>query len=77
MLGTGIQGQRGGRPKSEGGGPQTVLIPIVTRRDSSGLLKLATHSPEDSRRHRKYRSARIKRIVLKNSALRWVSYSGP
>jgi hypothetical protein len=45
--------------------PQTAPIPIVTRRDSPGLLKSATHSPEASQRHRKCRSVCIKRIVPK------------
>jgi hypothetical protein len=46
---------------SAGGGavPQTAPIPIVTRQDSCELLKLAMYSPEDNRRDRKCRSARI------------------
>jgi hypothetical protein len=38
---------------------------VVTRRYSSGLLNFAAHSPEDSQRNRKCRSARLKRPVPK------------
>src|SRR5947208_563467 len=41
--------------------PQTAAIPFVTRRYSSGLLNVATHSPEDSHGDRKCRSARLQR----------------
>ena len=48
-----------------GATPQTAVIFVVTRRYSSGLLNFAAHSPEDSQRDRKCRSARLERTVLK------------
>jgi hypothetical protein len=49
-----------GHPLEAGGpAPQTAAILFVTRRYSSGPLNFATHSPEDSQRDRKCRSARF------------------
>jgi hypothetical protein len=45
--------------------PQTTVILVVTRRYSSGLLNFTAHSPEDSQRDRKCRSARLQRTVPK------------
>ena len=45
--------------------PQAAVVPIVTRRHSSGLLKFATQLPEDSQRDRKCRSARLQRPAPK------------
>jgi hypothetical protein len=47
--------------EADGAVPQTAAIPFVTRRYSSGLLNVATHSPEDSHGDRKCRSARLQR----------------
>jgi hypothetical protein len=43
---------------TSGAVPQTTLVPVVTRRYSSGLLNFTSHSPEDSQRDRRCRSAR-------------------
>jgi hypothetical protein len=45
--------------------PQTAVILVVARRYSFGLLNFAAHSPEDSQRDRKRRSARLERTVPK------------
>jgi hypothetical protein len=42
---------------------QTAVILVVAGRYSSGLLSFAAHSPEDSQRDRKCRSARFERTV--------------
>jgi hypothetical protein len=57
--------QRPGPVEVSTAGPQTAAIPVMTRRYSSGLLTLAAHSLEDSRRDRKCRSARLQRTVPK------------
>ena len=58
---------RRGSNRFEVGGatPQTAVIFVVARRYSSGLLNFAAHSPEDSQRDRKCRSARLERTVPK------------
>ena len=44
---------------------QTAVIFVVARRYSSGLLNFAAHTPENSQRDRKCRSARLERTVPK------------
>jgi hypothetical protein len=51
--------------RSAGATPQTAVILVVARRYSFGLLNFAAHSPEDSQRDRKCRSARLERTVPK------------
>ena len=45
--------------------PQTAVIPVVTRRQDSGLLNFAAHSPGDCQRDRKCRSVRLQRTGWK------------
>ena len=47
------------------GDPADRYHSVATRRYSSGLLNSAAHSPEDSQRDRKCRSARLERTVPK------------
>jgi hypothetical protein len=53
--------QRAGLLKVGGTVPQTAPIPVVTSHDTFELPNFATHSPEDRRRDRRSRSARLER----------------
>jgi hypothetical protein len=66
-IARGDRGQRVGQLKAGGAVLQTAVMLVVTRHDSSGLLNFTAHSPEDSQRYRKCRSARLQRTVPKGS----------
>jgi hypothetical protein len=66
-IARGDRGQRVGQLKAGEAVLQTAVMLVVTRHDSSELLNFTAHSPEDSQRYRKCRSARLQRTVRKGS----------
>lgn len=60
LLGIGMQGQPARSLKIGGAIPQTAPIPLVAMRDNYGCLTFATHSPADSQRDRRCRSALLR-----------------